>query len=171
MTTDTGPVSNDATPQLERAERGVSDAAQLALVVGHDGHPASAAALRTAVRLAGLLGAHLHVVHSVTLQDYGLDPDIDAFEQEHDRSVFRERAAVTEAMTGTSVPWTYHEQRGDPADQLARLAADVDALLIVVGATEHGPVHHVLGGDSVPKRLLHAQGRPVVVVPPARAPR
>jgi nucleotide-binding universal stress UspA family protein len=171
MTTETGPVSNETTPQRDLGKPGVSDAEHLALVVGHDGHSASAAALRTAIRLARLLGAHLHVVHSVTLQDYGLDPDIDAFEQEGERNVSRERAVIADAMTGTSVPWTYHEQRGDPADQLARLAAEVDAVLIVVGATAHGPVHHVLGGDSVPKRLLHMQARPVVVVPPARAAR
>ena len=61
------------------------------LVVGHDGHASSHAALSAAVELAGRLGAHLHVVHSVTVEDYGIDPDTEEFEQTRDRNLAEER--------------------------------------------------------------------------------
>jgi nucleotide-binding universal stress UspA family protein len=138
----------------------------LALVVGHDGHPASNAALRAAIDLAQRLDAHLHIVHSVTLDDYGIDPDTETFEQECDRSLGREREAISNALSGTAVRWTYHEERGDPASRLAQLASELDAAFIIVGASSPGMLHHMFD-SSVPRRLLHRQGHPIVVVPPA----
>jgi nucleotide-binding universal stress UspA family protein len=132
------------------------------IVVGHDGHRAAQAALATAVDLAGHLGAHLHVVHSVTLADYGVDPDIEQFELTRDRNLAAERAAIADALLAAPVTWTYHEERGDPAVRLARLADQLDAAYIVVGAT-HRAILHIFG--SVPKRLVHCQTRPVIVVP------
>jgi nucleotide-binding universal stress UspA family protein len=140
------------------------------VVVGHDGHPASQVALRCAIDFAEQLGAHLHVLHSVTLEDYGIDPDIEAFEQDCERNLAAERQAIATALDGSTVRWTYHEDRGDPALRLAHLAATVNASMIVVGATESGIIRHLIGkGDSVPKRLLHVQARPVLVVPAAAA--
>jgi nucleotide-binding universal stress UspA family protein len=141
-----------------------------AVVVGHDGQPCSDAALLTAIELAEHLGAHLHVVHSVTLADYGIDPDIETFEQDRDRNVALERGRIADALAGTTIAWSYHEERGDPAHQLARVAAEVSASFIVVGATHGGAIHHLLGGDSVSKKLLHLQHRPVVVVPQPHPP-
>jgi nucleotide-binding universal stress UspA family protein len=132
------------------------------VVVGHDGHPAAHAALATAVDLAGRIRAHLHVVHSVTLADYGVDPDTEQFEESRDSNVAAERAAITLTLADAAVPWTYHEERGDPAERLAALAEELDACYIVVGATHSGLLHV---GGSVAKRLLHCQSRPVVVVP------
>ena len=142
----------------------------VALVVGHDTQQASAAALATAINLAQRLGAHLHVVHSVTLDDYGIDPDTEAFEGERDRRLAIERKVIAAALADTGVAWTYHEERGDPADRLAKLAESVDADLIVVGATKPGVLHHLLSGESVPKRLVKVQHRPVVIVPPRPGP-
>ena len=138
-----------------------------ALVVGHDGHPAGDRALTTAVDLAGKLGAHLHVVHSVTLEDYGVDPDTDAFEQARDRNVAAERERIATVLADSSVTWTYHEERGEPATCLARLARNVDAVFIVVGASHRGLFRHAMSG-AVSKHLLHDQDRPVLVVPEPR---
>lgn len=135
-----------------------------ALVVGHDGHPAGERALATAVDLAGKLGAHLHVVHSVNLEDYGIDPDTDGFEETRDRNVAAERERITAALADTTVPWTYHEERGEPAACLAQLARDLDAAFIVVGASHRGLLRHAMSG-AVSKHLLHDQSRPVLVVP------
>jgi nucleotide-binding universal stress UspA family protein len=134
------------------------------LVVGHDGHPAADAALGVAVDLASRLGAALHVVHCITVEDFGVDPDTETFEDERDRNVARERASIESALQGTSVEWTYHEERGDPAARLAALGDDLDAMFVVVGATHHGVFHQLTGG-SVSRRLLHVQRRPVIVVP------
>ena len=134
------------------------------LVVGHDGHPASDAALGVATELATRLGAHLHVVHCVTVEDFGVDPDTEQFESEGDRTIARERDTIERAMAGATVTWTYHEERGNPSARLAAVAESVDAAFIVVGATHRGMVPALTGG-SVSRRLLHLQHRPVLVVP------
>jgi nucleotide-binding universal stress UspA family protein len=135
-----------------------------ALVAGHDGTAASTAALATGIELAHLLNARIHIVHIITIDDYGIDPDSDEFERTRDRNVAHERSTITDTLTRTDIAWTYHEERGDPAHQLASLAAEVDASFIIVGATSRGMLHTLLSG-SVPNRLLHVQGRPVIVVP------
>jgi nucleotide-binding universal stress UspA family protein len=135
-------------------------------VVGHDGHPASTAALDTAIELAQRLDAHLHVVHTITLDDYGIDPDTEAFEEECERNLARERETIADTLAATTLRWTYHEERGDPANQLARLASAVNASFIIVGASSPGMLHNLLGNGSVPKRLLHHQHCAIVVVPP-----
>jgi nucleotide-binding universal stress UspA family protein len=134
------------------------------LVVGHDGHPASVAALGVAADLAARLGAHLHVVHCVTVEDFGVDPDTEQFENEGDRTIARERNTIEGAMVDAAVTWTYHEERGNPSARLAAVAEAVDAVFIVVGATHRGMVPALTGG-SVSRRLLHLQHRPVLVVP------
>ncbi len=145
-----------------------ADPSTTTLVVGHDGHPASQTALRCAVRLAEQLHAHLHVLHSITLDDYGIDPDIEAFEQECERNLAAERQAIADALSDTTIRWSYHEERGDPAGRLAQLAAACDASMIIVGATQPGLIRHLINaGDSVPRRLLHVQPLPVLIVPAA----
>ena len=170
MSAETGSTDSGLTPREQTTPSAGRRQERLALVVGHDGHPGSNAALTTAVDLAQRLGAHLHVVHSVTLDDYGIDPDIEDFEDERDRNIARERGRIAAALANASVPWTYHEERGDPVHQIARLAHDVDASFIIVGATHRGVLHHLSGGHSVSKRLLHLQPRPVVVVPAGPTP-
>jgi len=165
MTVDTDAIASNTTPQEKSASSSVHRPAGLALVVGHTGHAASTAALNAAIDLAQRLDAHLHVVHSVTFDDYGIDPDIDAYERACERNLAQERETIAATLAGTVLRWTYHEERGDPATRLARLAVTVDASFIIVGATSPGMLHHLIGG-SVPKRLLHNQRRTIVVVPP-----
>lgn len=133
-----------------------------ALVVGHDGHPTAQLALAAAVDLARRINAHLHVVHAVTIADYGIDPDTDAFEQSRDRNLAAEREAIADALADAPVPWTYHEENGDPAARLTALADQTDAAYIVVGASHRKLLHLE---SSVPRRLIHLQTRPVIVVP------
>lgn len=135
------------------------------VVVSHDGHSAAHAALAVAVDLSRRIGAQLHVVHSVTIADYGVDPDTEAFERKRDENFAAEREAIADALAETPIQWTYLEARGDPADRLATLAQELDAVFIVVGATHRGLLH--LGG-SVANRLVRHQARPVVVVPDPR---
>ncbi|HEY2298091.1 MAG TPA: universal stress protein [Jatrophihabitans sp.] len=137
----------------------------ICVVVGHDRRPAGLAALAAAIELATRLGATLHVVHSITVDDYGIDPDSDEFDAVCERNRARERGEIETAMRATAVAWTYHEQRGEPARALAKLADEVDAAYLVVGATHPGALHHLVGGESVNKWLVRHQGRPVLVVP------
>jgi nucleotide-binding universal stress UspA family protein len=57
---------------------------------------------------------------------------------------------------------------GPPAKQLAELADRIDADLIVLGSRGHSPLAGLVLG-SVTHQLVHAAGRPVLAVPPARA--
>ena len=137
-------------------------AGSAAVVVGHDGHPTAQLALAVAVDLARRINAHVHVVHAVAIGDYGIDPDTEEFEETRDRNLAGEREAIATALSDAPVPWTYHEEKGDPAARLAGLAEQTDAAYIVVGASHRKllPLE-----ASVPRRLMHTQTRPVVVVP------
>ncbi|RDV44786.1 hypothetical protein DOE76_11230 [Leifsonia sp. ku-ls] len=79
-------------------------------------------------------------------------------------------AAITAALEQTGQPpprWTLRLLAGDPAKALGRVAAEVDARLIVVGTHRRGfsnTLENWLAG-SVGARLTHDQRRPVVVVP------
>lgn len=158
-----GDAARPGAPLGDRDRKPFSGHGGGSVVVGHDRCLTSRTALETAVDLASRLGLHLHVVHTVTLADYGVDPDTEEFEKTRDRKLEDERTAVTEALAGAPVSWSYHEESGDPAAQLARIAEQTDAAYIVVGAAHRGLHLH----GPTPKRLLHIQSRPVVVVPAA----
>ena len=135
------------------------------VLVGHDRHAAASAALAATIELARWVQGEVHVMHCITLDDYGVDPDTEEFDSECERNRVREREQIMLAMSGTGLRWCYHEGRGDPARALAALANDVAATYIIVGATHPGALHRLAGGDSVAKRLLRLQHRPVLVVP------
>lgn len=135
------------------------------IVVGHNRHTAARAALHAAAELARQLGAELHVVHSITLDDYGIDPDADDFDTAREENMKGEQAEISDTLARDDVAWTYHVKHGDPARALAQLADDVDAAYLVVGATHPGALRHVLGGTSVAAQLIKLQPRPVLVVP------
>ena len=72
-----------------------------------------------------------------------------------------------------AVEWTLRTLTGDPARSLGRLAAEVDAPMIIVGTSERGFSHRLseaLNG-SVGAWLSNHQSRPVLVVPYHKAVR
>ncbi|WP_426997490.1 universal stress protein [Pseudarthrobacter sp. N5] len=98
-----------------------------------------------------------------------LHPDADDAEI---RAVTEElKAMIGTSLKGGSVDWTLRTLAGDPARALARLAAESNASMIIVGTPERGMGHRVseaLNG-SVAAWLSHHQDHPVLVVP-ARMP-
>jgi len=134
------------------------------LVVGHDGHPAAEAALRVAIDLGEKLGAVLHVVHCVTIEDAGVDPDTEEFEEQLERNIADERGRIDRALATAPVQWHYHQESGDTAASIAALGDELDAMLLIVGSTHRG-MFHQLTARSVSRRLVQMQKRPVVVVP------
>ncbi|MCU1517411.1 MAG: universal stress protein UspA [Pseudarthrobacter sp.] len=142
-----------------------------------DQHPE---VLRTATTLAARLSAPLlcaYVDEASYLVEWdparsthrlSLHPEKD---DEDVRAVTLEIKAVIEdavgAASGPPVDWTLRTLAGDPARALARLAAEANAPMIIVGTSERGLAHRIseaLNG-SVAAWLSHHQSRPVLVVP------
>lgn len=76
-------------------------------------------------------------------------------------------AAIASVLEGSGVAWSARALAGTPAQELARLADQLDAEMIVVGTREPGfrsSLHEFFNG-SVAVQLAHRQPRPVVVVP------
>ncbi len=137
-----------------------------AIVVGFDRSAASLAALGKAAELGGRMGAELHVVHAVDLDDYPVDPDGDDWEEQAATNLEEEHQRVTAALAGYPCPWSYLPVRAEPAEALTRTAEQVDAAMIVVGVRSHGWRHVLerLAGPSVSHRLINHCHRPVLVV-------
>ncbi|MFD6178365.1 MULTISPECIES: universal stress protein [unclassified Isoptericola] len=139
--------------------------------VPHDRHPG---VLRRAADLAEALGAELVCVavdESAVREPSGdvvpVDPDAGA--ELADPTDLRD--AVAAALDGSAVRWSLEVTGGDPAAELARLAAEHDAVLVVVGARRPGVrgwATHLVGG-TVAGHLIHDQTRPVVVLPDTHA--
>lgn len=133
--------------------------------------------LREAATLAGALGAELVCAHVVAgrfvvaedpdgnVTSEPIDPDLDDVRETRMDSALLARLAAV--LDPTGVRWSTRALAGDPADSLGHLAQTLDASLIVVGAHRRGLAGGVqeLFNRSVAVRLVHRQGRPVVVVP------
>ncbi|WP_219416927.1 universal stress protein [Pseudonocardia nigra] len=137
------------------------------LVVGYGRDPSSDHALLVATDFARRLGARLHVVHTVCLADYPVDPDAWDWEEQGAAGLAEQRRSVARLLGDTDVAWSYEDRRGDPACELARAAAEHDALLIVVGTRGEGLRRALarLVDPSVSHGVIQRQRRPVLVVP------
>lgn len=77
------------------------------------------------------------------------------------------RAEIAGILDPRPVKWSVRALAGGPGQELARLADELDAAMIVVGTREsgvRGEVEKFLNG-SVAVHLAHHQHRPVVMVP------
>lgn len=77
------------------------------------------------------------------------------------------RASIAAVLEDRGVRWSVRALAGGPAQELARLADELDAAMIVVGTREpgmKGSLHEFFNG-SVAAQLAHRQHHPVVVVP------
>ena len=137
------------------------------LVVGHSRHPSSDFALAAAVDLARRVGGRLHVVHVIETKDYPVDSDAADWEQQGAAVIAEQRRRVEARLRDAGVPWSYVDRHGDPASELARVATDQHALMIVLGTRGEG-VRQALSRliePSVSHGVIGRQHRPVLVVP------
>lgn len=97
-----------------------------------------------------------------------LDIDPDQAEYERRETFDQKLRAQVEAVLGSEgIEWTPRAMAGDPAVQLAHVADEVDAAMIIVGTHRPGrwgSMREFLNG-SVAAHLAHRQHRPVVVIP------
>lgn len=137
------------------------------LIVGHNREPSSDHALEVAVDLGCRLGARLHILHTICLTDFPVDPDAWYWETQGAVILAEERRHVEELLGAAPLDWTFEARHGDPATELARAAAEHDALLIVVGSRGEGFRRALarLVDPSVSHGVIRRQHRPVLVVP------
>jgi len=74
------------------------------------------------------------------------------------------RGPWTEPLRQAGVAHKTRVVRGDPAEQLLRVADERDADVIVIGAKSHGNLHDVILGGTAHK-VANSTHRPVVLVP------
>jgi len=135
------------------------------IIIGTDGSEAAADATLRAGQLAKETGAVLTVVHVHYLPSLGT-PQVLGLEyletdwKQADQLVSERTAKVLDPL---GVPWRFEVRTGDPARELAALAAERGADMVVVGNRGHGVGHRLLLG-SVSNRLIHHANRPVLVV-------
>jgi nucleotide-binding universal stress UspA family protein len=140
------------------------------LVVGYTRDRASEHVLAVAADLGRRLQAQLRVVHVIEAGDYPPDPDSSDWELQAQRTVSEHRDHVAHTLAATDVPWDYEVRRGNVASELAQLAEEHDALLIIVGSRGEGlrTALSRLVEPSVSHGAIQIQHRPVLVVPPTK---
>ncbi|MFL4903800.1 universal stress protein [Streptomyces sp. MMS24-I2-30] len=143
------------------------DVSRPRVVVGVDGSPSSYAAVRWAVRYAGLVGGVVEAVSAWELPGlYGWSApavDIDVDEDEARRRMRQELADVLGADAVGAV--RTHVVHGNPADILLRAAEGAEVL--VVGSRGRGGFARALLG-SVGQHVSQHANCPVVIVRPER---
>jgi nucleotide-binding universal stress UspA family protein len=137
------------------------------LVVGLGSDSTGDPALAVALDLAQRLGAHLHVVHVVSLEDHPVDPDAADWEEQARQAVAVHRHQVADQLADAEVGWDYETRHGEPAVELAAVADERAALYIIVGTRGEGPLHALsrLLRPSVSHAVIGHRHRPILVVP------
>ncbi len=140
-----------------------------AIVVGTDGSPTAAVAMREALDLAKSLGARVHVVSAyqplsgVRVSGHETDPELagGAVSPTIEVDAMLEQAAGAAHAAGIEAEC--YARRGDPAEAILDVAAEQGAGLIVVGSKGmHGTRRFLLG--SVPDKISHHASCSVLIV-------
>ena len=132
--------------------------------------PSSAAAVQLATSIANQLGAELHAVY--VIGDYfeqisSIFPEGGLAALTRFRSHVQERMAQFVRASGPKA--STHIAEGRPYQEIVKLAANLDADLIVVGTAVHGSLfgnNQVLGSEI--ERVIRNAPCPVLCVPAAR---
>lgn len=143
------------------------------LVAASDGSPESDAAVELVRALAAPLGAEVRLVSVVrpfAMPMYGFDAvpvplETDAATRAGREAALRAQAARVGAAPGA---WPVEVRTGEPARELAAMAAAAGARLLVTGRGRHGALARTFGGETV-LRLLQLGDTPVYAVEPGHA--
>lgn len=126
-----------------------------AIVVGADGSPTAAEAVRQATELAKTFNAALHLVSAhkpAAMSAPGLPREM-AGALRPDSQVEALLADLASRARIAGVTVSCHARRSDPAEAIIEVATEVSADLIVVGNKGMKGVRRVLG--SVPNSVTH----------------
>ncbi len=134
------------------------------VVLGYDGQEGSQVALRTAVAVAAAFKRPLVIAFGYAPAAIGGQvADISEAVQELGTKITDEAIAAATALDA-SVEVKAELVNDRPAEAILRAAEQYDALAIVVGAANRGPIAGALLG-SVTYQVVHRSTRPVLVVP------
>jgi nucleotide-binding universal stress UspA family protein len=136
------------------------------IVVGVDGRDRGRDALALAGRLAGLAGGRLVAVHAIRFDLYVGRSEAPRYNSLAERDV--ERALRDDLAAAGLQAQIRVVGESSPARALHRVAEELDADLIVVGSTHHGPIGRMLVGDDA-GATVHGSSRPVAVAPAGTA--
>lgn len=102
-----------------------------------------------------------------TIATMPIDPDLvddHSDVEEFDPALY---SAIAKALEARPIKWFVRSLAGGAAQELAHLASELDAAMIIVGTREagiRGSLHEFFNG-SVAVQLAHRQHRPLIVVP------
>ena len=136
------------------------------LLVATDGSEDAARAIRVAADLSGRAGSNLHLAHAWrrSTSFLGYSPvwgAEDSYVREEAERLLEEQAERARAAGGTVAG--SHPSEGRPAEEIAGLAGELGAGLVLVGSRGLGPVKRLVMG-SVSEGVVELAPCPVLVV-------
>jgi len=158
--TSTIPVSSEQEWQFETPALG-------GIVVGFDGSPASLAAIETAAGISEARGWCVHVVSVLSpMSSYRLSAGIDESESQIEdlRGQLRD-AAIRDAIGAhcQRQSWTREVTIGKPAAEIATVADERHASLIILGRSQRRGIERFLGGETA-TQVMRSTSTPVLLV-------
>jgi nucleotide-binding universal stress UspA family protein len=136
------------------------------IVVAADGSPASILGLQQVADLAPRMGAKVVVVYvrhlpaTALMASGGADVSLMQAMDEMESEV---RQLVLRLVGATGVAWEYMVRVGSPGEEIAKVADEVHADLIVVGSNRHSSLHDLLLGSTAAYLSTHARSSVLVI--------
>lgn len=134
------------------------------IVVGIDFSEASERSLALAAQVADQFNARrLHLVHVVSIPTAAVLPALSPSSEAGQRALSQAETELgTVSVPKTASRVTREVRAGNPADQLARVAEEISADLVVVAGRGHSVLAEMLLG-SVPSSLIRVARCPVLI--------
>ena len=136
------------------------------IVVAADGSPASIRGLEQVADLAPRVGASVVVVfvrHSPATAHMAPGMTNPALAQALDEQESEVRQDVLRLMGGATAEWELQVREGSPGEEIARVAEERGADLVVVGSNRHSSLHDLLLGSTAAYLATHSLA-PVLVM-------
>jgi nucleotide-binding universal stress UspA family protein len=119
-----------------------------------------------AADLASRTGAHLTLAHvrhlpSLALTTVPLQPYIDTL----DGLEAEVRVEASSLLDGQGIDWRLVILEGSPGEEIGRLAAELKADLVIVGANRHSTMHNLVLGSTSAHLTAHSPAAVLIVRP------